>query len=1385
MANDRSFLEEEALGHFLAGQSAIENEANTAKVSLAPISTPEGKYQRGLINQDGSATDSGKLLVNLRDAGLYDDEWRTTAKGHAFSMDRAGSLLQENLPYYKIRRKAGLDDAPETSLGEDIGNVAGFVWDGVKGFSKLANMSRLVSTPFSQTARDEETLLAQSAAKGVISGGAQLGSGGLEMVQKWMSADDSDEYWAAEQAADRRAEDIKDISGGEIYGHLVGSQQAVDRAVAAREGATNRLGPDQAAQLEQQGEAAGQLFGDPANYLTAGVGGMVGAGEKAGILARLGTKVDDAMQAGLRSSEAAAALAKAESQAMKARNGAALAAQQAENLRSVGRIERATGFEQVERRLAVAADEADSAIPALRGTMQGSAAEAQRLIDASGGAQKILGQVESLKAAGRQLRAAPAKIAAPILETIGAGMEKLDSSVGAIRRLRDAAAVVGISTGNPMLAVPAAIHTAGPVLRQLGSLSRVIGDELAQVRGTVPFWRRVAENSAATPLAKAVGHGMDFATLGGKVPSVIGRTARGVAAAMPMNVAFDAISQGGDLSPDSLRRGFAQSLVFAGPAAMGGAIVRGHRNDLLARQAGDEINFRQRLSPEQKGTYSRMDAGTRKMASTYAAAFPALRFEFTEDGPSSFDRQTNTARVNVRQGDALRPLLSHEVNHFIEAGGQIGEGVRSMLLGDAENGGILRSKNGKLDANFQAFGDAYNKRLQNEGRPPLAIDDMALEYFNEATVNRLMEDLGSGRLQERKSMSQGERAIGKAIDAVIPKVPILRNLYLRTGGALDGAGRVVRGNGILAEGVRNTPGMTALMRKGMEKAFSRNNSPEPLKPAINVQKAAADPVVRDTLFSEFETDANGNVVTDANGRAKPLSPEAQEAKATETAEVARKEIDNEIVQEADTVEGKSQPEPIADPVLDEFEKSETPQQKQRRAKPSARGKYEGTHLSARVLLALRKTLNPQQFKNLLMLNRASRDMSGETFHTLYNPATKRDKGGNPVYASRGPESYEVIPYAVHVNKKGGVFFELLDVRRMMDNLRTRAASESGKSLYHGSEPAILQDLEAMVNLRRDGQPTDGYFQSKYGDGWRARKNFVSSIFGNFKDKVQLESNPEITDAGMTYKDTNTVKTFRIDRLNQTDRLQGRVLLPFNYPAAKINLFPRGPMDGNRQLVEPSEIRSRATAEPDMATIRPQVGSFSRDIGLNGPGNGWDAARGMSRNAARALDNGKLVESDFRQWAGEKLGGAAIPVGALKAGNSAAKNLHKEYHHVGKQMGETSFYDPSKFESSPRFWLGVADWFAENGNSVRSRKAMKMAEEALAAFENPTPEAPSPYTPPLPSIDRGKIEKSITRRREQLTKWEPRIKAGEKPPYDGYLESQYKALADEESQLRDQ
>jgi len=1143
MANELSLLEQEALGEHLASVP-----------QFAPLDTRQGWVARGYADENGEPTKLGEDYLLLADQGLFDQSGQLTEKGKAFSMDRGDSLLPENLTAYKIRQKSGLDAAPETSLGEDIGNVAGFLWDAVKGAKNL-----VFNAPFGQAAEDRKTLLTQSATKGVLSGNAQLGSGMMTTVEKWLADEDSDEYWAAKQNQERFADDVKNITGGEIYGHLLNSKALVDEAVAAREGATQRLGQDQAALLEHQGEAAGQVFGDPANYLTAGVGGMVGAGNKAGLLARLGTKVEDAMQAGLRGSEAATALAKAESQALKAKNGAALAAKQAEAMRSVGQFERAASFEQVERRLATAADGAESAIPALRETAQASAAEAQRLLEASGGAQKILAKVEAMKAAGRQLRAAPAKIAAPVMEGIATGMEKLDSSLSAIRKAREAAAVIGISTGHPLLALPSAIHTAVPVLRQLGGMSRVLGEELLQARGTVPFWRRVAENAGATPFTRALGHGMDFATLGGKVPSVIGRTAKGVAAAAPMNIAFDAISQGGDLSPDSIRRGLAQSMVFAGPAAMAGAIVRGHRNDLLARQAGDEINFRQNLSPEQKGIFSQMDAGTRKMASTYAASFPALRFEFVEDGPSSFNRQTNTARVNIRQGDALKPILSHEVNHFIEAGGQIGEGIRSMLLGDDTNGGLLRSKDGTLEKSFQAFGDAYNQRLQRESQPPLSLDDMALEYFNEATVNHLMEDLGGGRLQERKSRSQGERAIGRVVDAIIPKAPLLRNLFLRTGGALNGHGRIVHGNGILAEGVRNLPGMTALMRKGMEKAFDhRATGSEPLKPAINVRKAAADPVIRDTLFSEFETDADGKVVLDQHGNAKPTTPEAQEAKAVETAEAARTAIDKEIIQEADTVEGKSQPEPINDPILDEFEKSETPQQKERRVKPTSRGKYEGTHLPARALLALRKTLNPQQFKLLLMLNRASRDMSGETFHTLYNPATKRDKAGNPVYASRGPESYEVIPYAVHVNKKGGVFFELLDVRRLMDNLRTRAASEKGKLLYQGNEMAIMQDLEAMVNLRREKQSTDGYFKQKYGERWESHKNFVSSVFGNFKDKVQLESNPEIAEAGMNYKDTNTVKTFRIDRLNQTDRLQGRVSLPFNYQTAKINLLPRGP-----------------------------------------------------------------------------------------------------------------------------------------------------------------------------------------------------------------------------------
>lgn len=1166
MPSELALLEEAALKEHLASIK-----------DLVPLDQEGGFEARGYVDEAGNVTESGNSFLDLEDSGIFDGNGNLTPKGQAFAMDRSEALMERNLPVYITRQKAGLDDAPDASFGDILAQTGGYVWDAVKGTGRLLKLSAERNTPLGWLRDDAlteaETLLAkESFAEGAIGAGASLFSGIDRMNMKlWTDPDDENEmaYWASKQKFDRFADEQEDLEAADYMAVLSTAQGAVMDAERAKAG--QRLGEARTKEITSEGRAAGNLVGDPSNLATFGAGFVVGSAEKLPILARLSAKAEQATQAALRAEQLSVQLAKARNVADKSGRALQVASRMADDLAGTGNVARADQFRSVATRLGTQADESARAIPMLEAQAADAAAHAQKLAEASGGAQRVMAAIDQMKQVGRQVRSAPARAMAPVLESIGEGMMKADSWIEAhaktLAQTRGAGALIGLGTGNPLYALPQLL-AAGPVVRGIGNFTRVLGDELMQARGTSPFWRRVAENSNTTPLGRALSHGMDFATLGGKVPTAIRNTARGVAAAAPVDMAFEVIGSGGDMSPNTLKQGLAESLIFGGGGALGGAMFKGNLNDLRARAAGDEINFRRTLSPEKTKLFSAMNQGARKNLSIYAATFPNLKFEITDSGPSSFNRQTNTATINARQSDWLKPVIAHEVNHFLQVSGQMEEGIRAMLMGDGTTGGLLRSKDGTLDGNFRRFGEEYNGRLQRDGIPPLSPDDLAIEYFTEATVDQLVSDTDSGRLQALARRSKGEKALHSLIESVVPKLPIIRNLFIRTGGALDSKGNVVHGNGLLAGGVRELPGAKAMLRKMMKEQAGRGRETRlpPTQPGkIEITSPTEQKPLVDSMFSLFETDSEGNVLTDEKGVPQVITRETEKKRATAGKEAAAV-IDKEIEAEADSVTGNPvtdpQPLDLSDPITAEEAQSETPEQKSRRVKRKPTGNYEGTHFSPKALQAIRRSqkLNKLQMQVLRMLNRASRDMTGETFSVINHPALKTDQFGRKTYQALGATTREVVPIGLQMNKKGAVSVVLLSVTQLVENIRNRAASPKGKLLYNGNEMAIREDVEAVINLHREGLKTDAYFSGKYGAKGPQYKNFINGVLP-LDAAAQREANPAFAEDEINSKTDRVVRSYRIDRISRAARLQGRTPLPFQYESVKANLLPLGVPEG--------------------------------------------------------------------------------------------------------------------------------------------------------------------------------------------------------------------------------
>jgi len=284
----------------------------------------------------------------------------------------------------------------------------------------------------------------------------------------------------------------------------------------------------------------------------------------------------------------------------------------------------------------------------------------------AGMAQAALSTMET----ARQLKAVPFNAVAKATENVGNLLIRADEGLGDLvtaigigkdqqKLLKYFGTGVGV-TVNPALAAIPGILAAGPVLKGVANLARVIGKETLAARGSLPFWRRVSQNSAAGPLARGTAHLFDEMTLGGKVFAPVRgakTVAKGMAVAAPMDIAFEVLAAGGEMDANTMKRALAESLVFGGSGALAGSVVRGSLKQKQAQQMGDEINFRSMLSDQNKALFNRMGSGARRTMATFSALNPSLSFNLTESGPSAYHRDINTATINVNQSDWLKPLL--------------------------------------------------------------------------------------------------------------------------------------------------------------------------------------------------------------------------------------------------------------------------------------------------------------------------------------------------------------------------------------------------------------------------------------------------------------------------------------------------------------------------------------------------------------------------------------------------------------------------------------------------------------------------------------------------------------------------------------------------------
>lgn len=481
-----------------------------------------------------------------------------------------------------------------------------------------------------------------------------------------------------------------------------------------------------------------------------------------------------------------------------------------------------------------------------------------------------------------------------------------------------------------------------------------------------------------------------------------------------------------------------------------------------------------------------------------------------------------------------------EGGHVIFADRDVTDSSGNHYLPDPTDAkGLLRAADGTLDPDFQRFRDEYDARMDAAGLERVSLPKIAEEYFNEVTVDHLLEMTDSGELSRMAGRTQSGRHIRAFIAATIPRSTILKDFFFRSGGVMEAGGRRVMGNGLLADGLRELPEAKAMMRNMVRKSAGEAVFQQPGAKGdrndrtgvpLTVQKG--DPII-DSFHAILQTDANGVPIKDAQGNHVALSRATDEARSSA----------GHIVTEAQTqrVQG-----------------GYLPQEGEMRA--NGDGTWSGAYIDRPLIdaLAAKGILNAKQIAIMRNISTATKGGQGIRYLLTNHPATMKGRGGKVNYATLGATLRETVPVGFGITKDGNILVHLMSVHQLDANIQKRAASKRGRSLYNGNTEIIKQDVAAMMDLHRENTKTDKFYQDKYGAKWQEHQQFINTVFG-LMTKAQAEVNPMFRQDNINSPKEHVYRTYRLDRISKATKMDGTPM-PFGYEKVKVNFLPDGVVD---------------------------------------------------------------------------------------------------------------------------------------------------------------------------------------------------------------------------------
>jgi hypothetical protein len=524
-----------------------------------------------------------------------------------------------------------------------------------------------------------------------------------------------------------------------------------------------------------------------------------------------------------------------------------------------------------------------------------------------------------------------------------------------------------------------------------------------------------------------------------------------------------------------------------------------------------------------------------------------LNYQFKDSGASQYDPDTNTATINVKSTNPIKALVAHETLHHTIIKNNMESGISALFLGDMKEntvGGLFRSRDGKLDPNFEAFKDAYYKRLgvaemSNAERDAIyPLDKVAVEYFIEKHSDQYSAMAESGELGAIASSGAARRKLGSILETILPRVPVLRDLHFKSGGMIDKNGSWVTGNGILdAEGVKTDP-ITNKMFRDMNRR-SAGLATGQFEPLISDKADSGASIIlnpSDSIDSELlhplvKTDENGKPILE-NGRAVALD------KATELERALAGLTVNEVLRR---------------------KRSENYVPEKGEAYIDDNNQFQSGWLPDDVVSEMfaKNRFNPEQKRIIREMNRLVKKGTGDRVVMINFPATTRNKSGKAVYKPQGATLRDTVPVAILTSKDGNLLFGLMSVTKLQENIQKRSQSARGKRLYSGNVDLILRDTQAMMDFHKNGVDSIEYFSEKYGAVEAdQRKKFINTMFGLLNQKEQAVLNPMLLEDGVKSRD-NVYRTYRADRVSKAVPMspQDYPAMPFSYKATSQVLLP--------------------------------------------------------------------------------------------------------------------------------------------------------------------------------------------------------------------------------------